>query len=624
MDDWKAFADKTRLLFNSKKFTQALNEVQSGLEKYPNQVRLLILASDIFRASNNHEKSLEYADLIITHYPDKPSGYFRSAQDLLILKSCKEAQDRIKLGLDKFPDHVNLLTTASDVYRVSDDREKSLHYAELLITHHPDKLHGYGRAVQDLIVLERFEEAQDRIKLGLDKFPNHVNLLTIASVVYRASDDRERSLHYAELLITHYPEKWQGYGRAAQDLIVLERLEEAQAKINLGLDKLPNHVNLLTIASDAYRASSDHEKSLNSALLLITHHPDEWRGYCRAAEELVALKRFYEARQQIQAGLEIFPNQVNLKKYLAYINSFLGIRLESISNSEKDNIKLSQNDLIAYSSIPDFYRIIQSKRIACFEEFKTHKSYLFVAGLGRSGTTALGNLLNISSLIEMYTELYSPYRIEGYLESDFSQNMILEKLKVHLHGKQDSLIFFKNQHSKVIGDKRPHFQFCAESSFDNIGKGRFKCIFIDRSLVDICRSSHRRSVNKDDHGWGLERGVEHTILVYNASCRQINYFYDNRPDVFSSFLFPSYENIFSCTESAIKLFDFCGVELSEEELKEAEFFIDDSRKYVKKKIDLTNHLEAHIKESLFKLLDREAHEKFCDITGNRRNYCLDD
>jgi predicted Zn-dependent protease len=198
------------------------------------------------------------------------------------------------------------------VYRASGNREKSLDLALALIYHHPENWMGYGRAAQDLAALKRNDEAQAKMQEGLDKFPNQVNILSIANDVYRASGNREKSLDFALGLIYHHPENWIGYGRAAQDLVALTRYDEAQAKIQEGLDRFPNQVNILSIANDVYRASGNREKSLDFALGLIYHHPENWIGYGRAAQDLVALKRYDEAQAKIQDGLDRFPNQVNI------------------------------------------------------------------------------------------------------------------------------------------------------------------------------------------------------------------------------------------------------------------------------------------------------------------------
>ena len=160
MVNWKVFADKTRLLLNSKKFTDAGKEIKAGLEKFPNQARLLTIASDVYHISKDHKKSLEYAELLITHHVEQWIGYGRAAQDLIVLKRVEEAQEKIKLGLEKCPNQVNLLTIASNVYRASNNHEKSLEYAELLITRHPEKWNKYVRVAEDLIALKRYKDLE--------------------------------------------------------------------------------------------------------------------------------------------------------------------------------------------------------------------------------------------------------------------------------------------------------------------------------------------------------------------------------------------------------------------------------------------------------------------------------
>ena len=305
MVDWKTFADKTKELLESKNLSAAAAELTIGLDKFPNQLNLLVIASDVYRASGDREKSLEYAKLLIKNYPHQPNGYIRSAQDLIELGEKLEAQLIIEEGVKVAPKNLYLLIVSREIFRQSGNRTKCLEYSQNLIMYHPSDWRGYGRAAQDLVALERFEEAKAIVNLGLEKIPDQVNLLTIASDVYRASGDHEISLENAELRITHHPDNWDGYGLAAQELVALGRFEEAKAIINLGLEKIPDQVNLLTIASDVYRASGDHEISLWHAELLITHHPNNWIGYERAAQGLVALKRFKD--------LENFAKEINSK-----------------------------------------------------------------------------------------------------------------------------------------------------------------------------------------------------------------------------------------------------------------------------------------------------------------------
>jgi hypothetical protein len=104
------------------------------------------------------------------------------------------------------------------------------------------------------MALKRFDEAQAKVQEGLIKLPKHINLLQIANDVYRASGNREKSLVYANSLIFHHPGDWSGYGRSAQDLAALKLFDQAQARVEEGLSKIPNHINLLQIANDINKA----------------------------------------------------------------------------------------------------------------------------------------------------------------------------------------------------------------------------------------------------------------------------------------------------------------------------------------------------------------------------------
>ena len=63
MGDWKTFADKIKELLKSKNLSAAKEELAIGLEKIPNQINLLIIATDVYRASGDREKSLEYSEI---------------------------------------------------------------------------------------------------------------------------------------------------------------------------------------------------------------------------------------------------------------------------------------------------------------------------------------------------------------------------------------------------------------------------------------------------------------------------------------------------------------------------------------------------------------------------------
>ena len=76
--------------------------------------------------------------------------------------------------------------------------------------------------IQNSLKSQNLPNAKKEIKYVLQIYHNYLNLLIIATDVYRASGNREKSLEYAELIIQHHPENWNGY-RIATELFVLLR-----------------------------------------------------------------------------------------------------------------------------------------------------------------------------------------------------------------------------------------------------------------------------------------------------------------------------------------------------------------------------------------------------------------
>ena len=87
---------------------------------------------------------------------------------------------------------------------------------------------GYIKASKELIALNKFEEAKNLIDYGLKKFPNNIKILINAIKIYRKSGDRAKSLELSKIIIKYHPENFIGFQKGAEDLIVLNKFEEAE------------------------------------------------------------------------------------------------------------------------------------------------------------------------------------------------------------------------------------------------------------------------------------------------------------------------------------------------------------------------------------------------------------
>ena len=528
---------------------------------------------------------------------------------------------RLSEALAACPDQLWLLTTASDVYRAAGQHYTALLYAQQLLRLYPHTFHGYCRGAGDLARLGRMDEANALIQRGLDQFPKEFWVLMVAGDLHRQQGRREQALACARALIEAHPQQASGYTGAAQDLLVLRRFAEAQAVVEAGLQHSPDDVWLLMVAHDVYHVSDQQERSLHLAQQLIACHPSHWQGYARATQDLVALKRFEEALDMARAGLGRATEHRQLVRLEAYARRFVGQRAHSHTVEGASATALSLRDMIAYAHLPSFFSDLQSLRTRSDRRRgeRVGKNLLFVAGLGRSGTTALGQLLNISAAIELYTELYDPSRLNGYQPEDFQLPRLRAALASHRQPGDAELFAAKHEGSRWIGDKRPNLQFCLESSYDNLVPEHGLCtIYIQRDLRAVLRSSHRRSENLEDLSWSREHGLEHTVLLHNASCRQLIDLHRRRPEVFASIQFVTYAEVFSDPACSQRLFRQLGVELSLAEQGRLSAFLAASAARTQSGPSSGSEadaLGAQIEAVIARHLDRDAERTLAAISG---------
>ena len=301
---------------------------------------------------------------------------------------------------------------------------------------------------------------------------------------------------------------WKTFADKIKEFLKSKNLGAAKEELATGLEKIPNQVNLLTIATDVYRASGDREKSLEYSDLLITHHPENWNGYGRAAQDLVVLKRFEEAKIKVQKGFRKHQNQF----IVFYEDDFLRILVKHVPESKTCVVQCGGQSIPESALMnTDFenantFRIIDKEErwsnsididvlkdfFALFGPF----SEVIATGVSSNGTSALflGPLLNAKTIVvfsPQYTVFpdYNPTlfanmsrnkrvaeRINGIKEWRYKSLKDVDK-----HGSQEFVFF---------GDTQHDLSQC-KSFLDNPIKVR-RCIPIKRT-AHVCNKDLEKS-----------------------------------------------------------------------------------------------------------------------------------
>jgi hypothetical protein len=137
--------------------------------------------------------------------------------------------------------------------------------------------------------------------------------------------------------------------------------------------------------------------------------------------------------------------------------------------------------------------------------------YLFVSGAARSGTTALGAVLNLSSEVLVFIERYPGYY--GYSKSLFDWDKLCA-MRGHPHEEANKELLKRYEQVRLIGDKRPNFALTLRPTMDRFSADEVSIVHIVRDPIEVGLSFERRAANQRD-AWPSDRGFAVAIEEIN-------------------------------------------------------------------------------------------------------------
>ncbi len=580
----------TRLAQNfiaTREFDQARGFIDQARNKHPHHPLVLRAANDLGRAEGDREAALAAAELLTSHHPDQIDGFLRAAQDLIALKDFDRAKTYLDQAFALDESHINLLRITNDFYRATGDRQSALGIARRLMEQHPEQPDGYTRAALDSVALKDMKQAKLYLDQVGEKFPNHPSVLRAVNDWHRAQGHRQEALEAAKRLVEEHPENANGFVKIIQDLTAFREFDQAKGYVDQALELHPQNPGVMKIVSDFYRAQGDSSAALDAAHLLIERYPNEGEGYIKVAKELINKVNFEEAKGYLEQAREVMGDRADLDSQFIETS----IRAYGVVEACKRLKPLVHN--------PDFDEA--SGRV--------NKKYLFVSGVPRSGTSALGKLFHFSEDIAMFNELHNPRF--AYSPGSFEKKLIEEMAKTHPH--QDKIVdtLDKYDAATYVGDKRPNFYWRIGDSLRHL-KGESVFIYnIVRPLPEVCRSFQARADNPNDKSWNIFRDYRQAIEDYNAMSR---YFVETRGEKLDSghhIIFVPYEKIFTDLSFAMSLLE--RLELSDAETLPdiLATFINQSTKIVEKERIVSDTIQQGIDE----YAEIDVIREFEELTG---------
>ena len=221
----------------------------------------------------------------------------------------------------------------------------------------------------------------------------------LASNIFRKRGSFSEALFHDQRLVKLRPKDPIGYYRSGQDLLNLNRAEEAAERAKDGLKQCgDHHPSLHLIAMKAYRAGDNHINSLTHAQALIKLTPSEPLGFIRAGQDLISIRQYEKAKEIIKSGLKEHVNNEDLLK--------LSIHTATITNNILSEIDSISELLRFYPSVDNLTKCRKLYRTFGFRQKALSASKL----LAQQDTTPHQN---------ESCELFSDYLALGELDQAF-------------------------------------------------------------------------------------------------------------------------------------------------------------------------------------------------------------
>ena len=373
-----------------------------------------------------------------------------------------------------------------------------------------------------------------------------------------------------------FPQKVQGYIAGARALLHDGRQKEAVEVMHDALLRFSDREHVYAAGIELFLSAGETTLALDTARRMAERFDTCVETQARLARLLGRLGHWREARDRYESLAKLVPEtaqRIGYRQALIYADGILK------ANRILPNIPYDQRYRGAEKNLDGPAR---------------DKRFLFVSGMPRSGTTALGQLVNLSPDVVLFMELFPKFF--PYSPCSFDEEILKMATANDRHGNAGRIE--KTRAATYIGDKRPLFHCTLPQTFENFVGHQVVVLHVLRSIRETCLSYVRRAENSADR-WNHMRSAEQCIHEINLMNRFIASYHErNFASPEHKFHLIAYERVFSDADYALSIFDLLGLPIRPELERDVKSFIEMSARIVGHKRERHPKVDKAIAERL--------------------------
>ncbi len=433
-----------------------------------------------------------------------------------------------------------------------------------------------------------FQKAERTLK-ALRALPaGEFAFLTLSIDLKNRIEDVEGAILLSKDLISKYSEKSDGYVALIKILIKEKRISEAWDIAQKVPAVIGDEYPFLSVMRDLLRVSKQIEMALYFSKRAVYIYPNKRYAHIMLAHDAATLGH----RDLAVAALDKVKGEMGEEAgtYAPYV-----YRLISALGVTGANEKLPP--------------VPHNRGQASSGGLRPVDGYLFLSGMPRSGTTALGKMFNLSDDIALMVELHSQHL--PYSAASFDTNFVERQATVGHHRRQNVPLLEKFRSARYVGDKRTLFFYRMDHTLELMKDEKLFIFNIVRPLFDVCQSYESRARKREDRNWRAEWNVVRAVEEYNLMCE---YFVEKKGFSFAKnhhFEFVPYNRVFSDPGYACGLFEKMGIPNDAYLRNGVVKFVEGSAEIVGKERSVPDDIKRYVE----KHANLEAIRAFEEVTG---------
>lgn len=349
-------------------------------------------------------------------------------------------------------------------------------------------------------------------------------------------------------------------------------------------------------------------------------------AYIEGLESLIRAYRFDEIEPVAEAARKHVGDQFNVQMFLAKLETRQGKWGSSVKSFEQMAASFPRRaaevlgttsyrqSVLNHSGIIEGNQTLDLLTHAGFQNredldnAEAHpKEYIFVSGMPRAGTTALGHMLNAVPEVALFTEIHIPYL--AYSEACFHPDFLTYRAE-RLPPAAPGNLIERSKTAKYIGDKRPLMHYMLPQTLEVLKNRNVYVLHILRSVLLVANSYQTRASNPQDE-WDPLRGLNNVIDELNVTHQWIvdQAELSLRPQHVLKFV--DYSKMFTDCDYALGILETVGIETDEKIRSKVQGFIEQSSNIIKNQRTIPEDVVETVKARL----DLDLAKQVEQITG---------